>query len=150
MTAKYGITPAEGKKKYKTIRSSYTRYLKKEGRSSGLQECQCTDPIRLSKLGLASHIDHKETSVKWVSSGKSEGYLDEYSPVDEDNVYLGSYDELIRDEGQTNGVDDGPLSSMGIDSESVSSQRAPSQVVSGRETRETRNLKPGKKLVKPH
>ena len=38
---------------------------------------------------------------------------------------------MIRDEGQTNGVDDGPLSIMGIDSESVSSQRAPSQVVSG-------------------
>lgn len=133
VAAKYGITPAEAEKKYKTIRSSYTRYLKrKRNAPAGSRNADAPTPIAFQNLDwLASHIDHKETSVKWVSSGKSEGYLNEYSPVDEDDVYRGSYGELIRDEGQTNGVDDGPLSSMGIDSESVSSQRAPSQVVSG-------------------
>lgn len=137
VAAKYAISPEDAEKKYKTIRSSFTRFLKRKRNAlPGSRNADGPTPIAFQNLDwLASHIDHKETSsLKWVTSGKSEGYLNEYSSLDEDDVYHGSYGEIVRNEeapSNANGVIEVPTSSVGngLVHESVSTERAPSQVV---------------------
>lgn len=78
IAAKYGITPMEADKKYKTIRSSYTRYLKKK-RSTLPGEKPPPIPIAFVNLDwLACHIDHKEMTVKYTTNGGKDGYYSDY------------------------------------------------------------------------
>ena len=111
VAAKYGITSADAEKKYKTIRSSYTRYLKrKRNAPPGSRNADGPTPIAFQNLDwLASHIDHKEIAIRLTPYGKGDGYLNEYEG-DED-VYRGSYGEMVRDGTQMNGVSEVPLSS---------------------------------------
>ncbi len=78
IAAKYGISPMEADKKYKTIRSSYTRYLKKKRNTPpGVKPPPL--PIAFVNLDwLASHIDHKETAVKYTTNGGKDGYYSDY------------------------------------------------------------------------
>ena len=78
IAAKYGITPMEADKKYKTIRSSYTRYLKKK-RSTLPGEKPPPIPVAFVNLDwLACHIDHKEMTVKYSTNGSKDGYYSDY------------------------------------------------------------------------
>lgn len=120
VAAKYGITSADAEKKYKTIRSSYTRYLKrKRNAPPGSRNADGPTPIAFQNLDwLASHIDHKEIAIRLTPYGKGDGYLNEYEG-DED-VYRGSYGEMVRDGTQMNGVSEVPLSNVGIDRDLLS------------------------------
>ena len=94
VAAKYGLAPIDAEKKYKTIRSSFTRYLKrKRNAPPGSRAAEIPTPIAFQNLDwLASHIDHKET--RWVngsSSKNNDSYLAEYSKLDADDVDRGSY-----------------------------------------------------------
>lgn len=127
LAAKYGVTATDAEKKYKTIRSSYTRYLKrKRNAPPGTRNADGPTPIAFQNLDwLASHIDHKETSARLTPFAKTEGYLSEYDG--EEDMYRGSYGEMVRDGTQMNGVSEVPLSNVGIDRELVHSDRVQSQ-----------------------
>lgn len=78
IAAKYGISPIDADKKYKTMRSSYTRYLKKK-RNTPPGGKPPPLPVAFVNLDwLASHIDHKETAVKYTANGGKDGYYSDY------------------------------------------------------------------------
>lgn len=144
ISAKYGITPMEADKKYKTIRSSFTRYLKKKRNTPpGIKP----PPLPLAFLNLdwlASHIDHKETAActKYVNSngGKNDGYYSDYLPDGED-AYHSSYGEIMREESHTNEVIELPNSSVTTRSrESLKPEPVPNHVLHVSTPRE--NLRP--------
>ena len=111
VAAKYGFTSADAEKKYKITRSSYTRYLKrKRNAPPRSRNADGPTPTAFQNLDwLASHIDHKDKRL--TPYGKGDGYLNEYEG-DED-VYRGSYDEMVRVGTQMNGVSEVPLSNVG-------------------------------------
>ena len=146
IAAKYGITPMDADKKYKAMRSSYTRYLKRL-RSTPVDEKPPSIPVAFVNLDwLASHIDHKETAASVVKAtlngGKSEAYYGEY-PAEGDEAYHSSYGEIMREEQQHVSADvvESPSSSVvGRPRESLPPEPAPTNGHHASTARE--NLRP--------
>lgn len=80
IAGKYGITAMEADRKYKTMRSSFTRYLKKK-RNTAPGYKSPPLPVAFANLDwLAVHIDHKETALRYTSNGNKDEYYGDYLP----------------------------------------------------------------------
>ncbi|XP_028397294.1 uncharacterized protein LOC114521085 [Dendronephthya gigantea] len=111
IAAKYGITPADADKKYKTMRSSYTRYLKKKRNTPPGAK---VPPLPLAFVNLdwlASHIDHKETSVKYAVNEAKDDFYSDYM-TDGEDAYHSSYGEIMREENNSGDLIEVPSSNI--------------------------------------